>query len=597
MTAPLLDVRDLSVEFPLRRQRLQALDGISFSLEAGEVLGFVGESGAGKSLTGAAIMGLLEPPGRITAGIIALQGRRIEDDAASVRGGEIGMIFQDPLTSLNPLRTVGDQLVETIQLHLDLSGDAAEARAIQLLEEVGIDPERRSAFPHEFSGGMRQRIVIALALAPEPKLIIADEPTTALDVSIQAQVLALLRQLCKERGAAVILITHDMGVIAETTDRVAVLYAGRLVEDGPTADVIAAPQHPYTAGLMASTPNLDAVSVDTVLPQIPGNMPGLMEFPSAQDRFAAAMQRLRVRRSRCSPVLESHALNLSKPLHRSKKQQDEPESYLNVTNISRHFDISDPILARMLSGGGKRILTAVDDVSFSIAKGQTYALVGESGSGKSTIARMVVGLERPDSGRILIDGQTAFDAAGGHSQDERLRQKLQMVFQSPYSSLNPRWRVGDILMEPIKAFSLIGERSAQQRRVDELLEQVGLSSPDAARFPHEFSGGQRQRISIARALASNPQFIVCDEPTSALDVSVQAQVLNLLKQLQRDLQLTYLFISHDMAVVRVMAHRIGVLKDGRLVEENEASKLIESPQQPYTRMLMESTPRFAGGVG
>ena len=271
--------------------------------------------------------------------------------------------------------------------------------------------------------------------------------------------------------------------------------------------------------------------------------------------------------------------------------------YLDVTGLSRHFDISDPFLARVVSGGRKRVLTAVDDVSFSIAKGQTYALVGESGSGKSTIARMIVGLERPDSGGILIDGQTAFDEAGGQTQDDRLRQKLQMVFQSPYSSLNPRWRVGDILMEPIKAFGLISDRAAQQRRIDELLEQVGLSSPDAARFPHEFSGGQRQRISIARALASNPQFIVCDEPTSALDVSVQAQVLNLLKQLQRDLQLTYLFISHDMAVVRVMAHRIGVLKDGRLVEENEAGKLIESPQQLYTRMLMESTPRFAGGVG
>ena len=271
--------------------------------------------------------------------------------------------------------------------------------------------------------------------------------------------------------------------------------------------------------------------------------------------------------------------------------------YLDVTGLSRHFDISDPFLARVVSGGRKRVLTAVDDVSLSIAKGQTYALVGESGSGKSTIARMIVGLERPDSGRILIDGQTASDEAGGQAQDDHLRQKLQMVFQSPYSSLNPRWRVGDILMEPIKAFGLIRERGAQRRRVDELLEQVGLSSPDAARFPHEFSGGQRQRISIARALASNPQFIVCDEPTSALDVSVQAQVLNLLKQLQRDLQLTYLFISHDMAVVRVMAHRIGVLKDGRLVEENEAGKLIESPQQSYTRMLMESTPRFAGGVG
>ena len=279
MTAPLLKVDGLSVEFPQRRQRLQALDGISFTLEAGEVLGFVGESGAGKSLTGAAIMGLLEPPGRITGGSIALEGRRIEADATAVRGREIGMIFQDPLTSLNPLRTVGDQLIETIQLHLNLSGDAAEARAAQLLEEVGIDPARRTAFPHEFSGGMRQRIVIALALAPEPKLIIADEPTTALDVSIQAQVLALLRRLCKERGAAVILITHDMGVIAETTDRVAVLYAGRLVEEGATAAVIAAPRHPYTRGLMASTPNLDTVSVDTVLPQIPGSMPGLSALP------------------------------------------------------------------------------------------------------------------------------------------------------------------------------------------------------------------------------------------------------------------------------------------------------------------------------
>lgn len=273
------------------------------------------------------------------------------------------------------------------------------------------------------------------------------------------------------------------------------------------------------------------------------------------------------------------------------------DSYLTVTGLSRHFDISEPWLARLVSGRSRRLLTAVDDVSFSIAKGQTYALVGESGSGKSTIARMIVGLERPDSGTIRIDGQTAFDPVSGPTQDNSLRQKLQMVFQSPYSSLNPRWRVGDILMEPIRAFGLISEQTARQRRVQELLDQVGLSAPDADRFPHEFSGGQRQRISIARALASNPQFIVCDEPTSALDVSVQAQVLNLLKQLQRDLQLTYLFISHDMAVVRVMAHRIGVLKDGRLIEENEPGALIESPRETYTRMLMDSTPRFAGGMG
>ena len=279
MTPPLLEVTDLSVEFPQRRQRLQALDRISFTLEAGEILGFVGESGAGKSLTGAAIMGLLESPGRITGGRIMLEGQRIEGDAEKVRGRRIGMIFQDPLTSLNPLRTVGDQLVETIQLHLGMDGTAAAARAGELLDEVGIDRGRIGAYPHEFSGGMRQRIVIALALAPEPKLIIADEPTTALDVSIQAQVLALLKSLCKERGAAVILITHDMGVIAETTDRVAVLYAGRLVETGRTTEVISAPRHPYTRGLMAATPNLDLVSVDTVLPQIPGSMPSLANLP------------------------------------------------------------------------------------------------------------------------------------------------------------------------------------------------------------------------------------------------------------------------------------------------------------------------------
>ena len=271
-------------------------------------------------------------------------------------------------------------------------------------------------------------------------------------------------------------------------------------------------------------------------------------------------------------------------------------AYLTVSGLSRHFDISDPFLARLVTGGPRRRLTAVDNVSFSIAKGQTYALVGESGSGKSTIARMIVGLERPDSGSIMFDGQMAFDETKGQVQNASLRQKLQMVFQSPYSSLNPRWRVGDILMEPIRAFGLIADPNASRQRVNELLEQVGLSAQDANRYPHEFSGGQRQRISIARALASTPQFIVCDEPTSALDVSVQAQVLNLLKQLQRDLQLTYLFISHDMAVVRVMAHRIGVLKEGRLVEENAAGTLIDTPQHPYTRMLMDSTPRFVGGA-
>ena len=310
MTAPLLEVTDLSVEFPQRRQRLQALDRISFTLEAGEVLGFVGESGAGKSLTGAAIMGLLEPPGRITGGRIALAGRRIDGQPETVRGRHIGMIFQDPLTSLNPLRTVGDQLVETIQLHLGLTAGAALARAGELLDEVGIDRGRIGAYPHEFSGGMRQRIVIALALAPEPKLIIADEPTTALDVSIQAQVLALLRRLCKERGAAVILITHDMGVIAETTDRVAVLYAGRLVETGRPDRVIAAPRHPYTRGLMAATPNLDSVSVDTILPQIPGSMPSLADLPPGCRFHPRCGEAMQVCRRTAAPFTDGVACHL-----------------------------------------------------------------------------------------------------------------------------------------------------------------------------------------------------------------------------------------------------------------------------------------------
>ena len=310
MTAPLLDVSDLSVEFPQRRQRLQALDRISFTLEAGEVLGFVGESGAGKSLTGAAIMGLLEPPGRITGGRITLQGQRIDGRAETARGRRIGMIFQDPLTSLNPLRTVGDQLVETIQLHLGMDAGAAAVRAGELLDEVGIDRSRIGAYPHEFSGGMRQRIVIALALAPEPELIIADEPTTALDVSIQAQVLVLLRRLCKERGAAVILITHDMGVIAETTDRVAVLYAGRLVETGRTAEVISAPRHPYTRGLMAATPNLDLVSVDTVLPQIPGSMPSLAELPPGCRFHPRCGDAMPVCRRTAAPFIDGVACHL-----------------------------------------------------------------------------------------------------------------------------------------------------------------------------------------------------------------------------------------------------------------------------------------------
>jgi len=439
------------------------------------------------------------------------------------------------------------------------------------LEEVGLDPTRAKGFPHEFSGGMRQRAVIALALCAEPALIIADEPTTALDVSIQAQVLELLKRVCKDRGASVILITHDMGVISETTDRVAVLYQGNLVEIGDTRDIIERPQHSYTKALIACTPTIEGGSFDRDLVQI-----DRADGASADGEFNL----------REVKEFSASSLDNAQPTN----EQPDPQPLLVTKGLSRSFNLSDPWLIRVLSMQPKRILQAVRDVSFQIDRGTTYALVGESGSGKSTIARMAVGLLAPSSGTVTIDGVDLNDASLDAGDRQALRRRIQMVFQSPYASLNPRWRVGAILEEPLHAFDLADGRRGE--RVNELLEQVGLSATDARRFPHEFSGGQRQRISIARALASEPEFIICDEPTSALDVSVQAQVLNLLKQLQRELGLTYLFITHDLAVVATMARRIGVLQAGQLVEEGESRALFDNPKTEYTKMLIDSAPRL-----
>ena len=433
------------------------------------------------------------------------------------------------------------------------------------LEEVGLDPTRARAYPHEFSGGMRQRAVIALALCAEPQLIIADEPTTALDVSIQAQILDLLKRVCKDRGASVMLITHDMGVISETTDRVAVLYQGKLVEIGQTRDIIERPDHPYTKALIACTPTIEGGSVERDLVQIDRT-----ESNGGDGEFTLRTVQ------EVSEQFENPATD-STPL-------------LVAKGLSREFDLSDPLLIRLLSLRRKRILHAVNDVNFQIERGSTYALVGESGSGKSTIARMAVGLLAPTSGSVTIDGSDLNSSDLDTEQRQALRRRIQMVFQSPFASLNPRWRVNDILAEPLRAFNLAQGRETE--RVIELLEQVGLSRSDAKKFPHEFSGGQRQRISIARALASEPEFIICDEPTSALDVSVQAQVLNLLKQLQRELGLTYLFITHDLAVVATMARRIGVLQSGRLVEEGDTVDLLKNPTTEYTRMLIDSAPRL-----
>ena len=489
------------------------------------------------------------------------------------------MIFQDPLTSLNPLYRIGDQLVETIRTHLDLSETGARKRAIDLLAEVGIPaPEKRiDAYPHEFSGGMRQRVVIALAICAEPELIIADEPTTALDVSVQAQIISLIKRLGRDHGTAVMLVTHDMGVIAETSDRVAVMYSGRIAEIGPVQDVVQHPLHPYAKGLMGAIPTLagedkragansrlDAASV--------GDSAGLR----LQSALRLCVRPLQDRAAGTDPARHP-GRRLPSLRHRRQGERGMTAApFVDVKNLRRVFDVSKPWLNRVLEGGHLEFLKAVDGVTFDIVKGETFALVGESGSGKTTVARMVVGLLPPTSGEVIIDGISMSDTRQLQAR-QQLRKRIQMIFQDPYASLNPRLRVDAIVAEPIRAFDLIqGERHIRGR-VGELLNLVGLHADDGWKYPHEFSGGQRQRIAIARALASEAEFIVCDEPTSALDVSVQAQILNLMRDLQDKFGLTYLFISHNLAVVRHMANRIGVMYLGRIVEIARGARTVQQP--------------------
>lgn len=555
---PVLSVRGLSVTFDTYKGPVQVLDDVSFDIAPGEILGVVGESGAGKSMTGAAVIGLIEPPGRISAGTVQLRGERIDtlrgEDLRRIRGRRIGSIFQDPLTSLNPVYTVGRHLVETIRTHLPVSEKEAEARALALLEEVEIPQarERMAQYPHQFSGGMRQRVAIALALCAEPELIIADEPTTALDVSVQAQIIALLRRVCKERGAAAMLITHDMGVIAETADRVMVMYQGRVLETGPVRQVLDAPQQPYTQVLMGAIPSVHHRVQRLPVPEVGGG-PAAPAVPW-QPRAGA----------------QEHAAAL-----------------LEVRDLCKEFDLSSGWLARLLAREDKKILKAVDGVGFSIRRGSTFGLVGESGSGKSTVARMVAGLTPPTSGTVLFDGVDKWSPA---AQTVAMRRRFQMIFQDPYASLNPRWTVQELIAEPLQVLALTAGKDETAERVQEALRRVRMKPDDARKYPHQFSGGQRQRIAIARALASRPEFIICDEPTSALDVSVQAQVLNLMRDLQEEFGLTYLLISHNLAVIRHMCDDIGVMQRGRLVETGEAGAVLDAPQHAYTRALMAAVP-------
>ncbi|MDX5594759.1 ABC transporter ATP-binding protein [Pseudovibrio sp. SPO723] len=558
----ILEIRGLTVEFPGRKNTFVAARDVTLSIDPGKILGVVGESGAGKSTVGNAVIGLLENPGRIGAGEIYVHGERIDNlpqkKMRELRGKRIGMIFQDPLTSLDPLQTVEFQLVETMLQHLPLSKSEAQQRAIELLDQVGIPnpAERVKQYPHQFSGGMRQRVVIALALCAEPEVVIADEPTTALDVSIQAQILELMKKLCTEKNVAMLVITHDMGVIAEITDHVAVMYRGNLVEYGESHQILGAPTHEYTKSLIAAVPRPDVK---------------VHRFPQVDYIEGSAKPFKQI-------DISTHWLGQS----RDYKPVD--GALLSVKNIDMKFLTKNAWIPK-----NRQYFSALKKVSFDIQPGETFGLVGESGSGKSTVARVITGLYHPSGGTVHFAGQE-LTSLSDRKQVLAMRRQMQMIFQDPYSSLNSRMRVRDIVAEPIKFHKLASTNSECFRIVDDLLDHVGLGSAAGKKYPHEFSGGQRQRISIARALATRPRFLLCDEPTSALDVSIQAQILNLLKDLQDELGLTMLFISHDLAVIRQMCNRTGVMRFGELLEVQETEALFETPQHAYTKELLSLMP-------
>ena len=559
--ADLLRIEWLDVEFPTRRGTVKEARGVSLPVSPGEVLGLVGESGAGKSTIGNAIIDLLERPGRVANGSIMFEGEelrgRTEAEMRRVRGDRIGMIFQDPQTSLNPLMTIGAQLVETIEKTLGVKGSQAEARAIELLEQVGITEAkaRLKAYPHQFSGGMRQRVVIALALAGDPDLVIADEPTTALDVSIQKQILDLIKQLCRDRDLGVIIVTHDIGVIAEIADRVAVMYRGEVVETGAVAQILGDPQHEYTKSLIAAVPRADVK---------------LHRFTSVDYIEGGDEERRRI-------DVQNHWLGQS-------VSEAGTGDAIEVKDLNLSFVLQKAVLKK-----NRKMLKAVDNVSLTVREGETFGLVGESGSGKSTVARLIAGLYKPDSGAISILGHDVVTNPRS-AETVKARRALQMIFQDPYSSLNARMRVLDIVAEPIRFYKTASSEAQVREIVGDLLDHVGLGAAAALRYPHEFSGGQRQRISIARALASRPRILICDEPTSALDVSVQATILNLLKDLQEELGLTMLFISHDLPVIRQMCDRIAVMRHGAICEVAETETLFSSPSHEYSRHLLDLMP-------
>jgi peptide/nickel transport system ATP-binding protein len=613
---PVIEISDLSTHIQLTKSVVQAVGNVSMTIEPGETLGLVGESGCGKSMTGLSIMGLLPPGGSIVGGSVKLEDRELvglpDAELRKLRGNEIAMIFQDPLTSLDPTKTIGYQVAEPFRLHRGGSKAAALERAAEVLSLVGLPKprERLTDYPHQLSGGLRQRVMIAMALTCEPKLLIADEPTTALDVTIQAQILKLLDDLKTRLGMAMLLITHDMGVIAGHADRVNVMYAGRIVETAETDNLFTHMHHPYTQALLASIPRLSQDAGQRLL-NIPGLPPDLTN-PPAGCRFAARCSKATDKcRSEEPPLTGESAEHLfacwhpvdgpiesgngSKTAVTVAKQRTPAEAQtapgqalpghvlLEVRNVVKEYPVTSGAILQRKAGA----VHAVSDVSFTVNAGETFGLVGESGCGKTTIGKLIVALEQPSSGNVLLSGRDVSALRGNELR--KYRKHLQLMFQDPYSSLDPRMRVGAIIREPL-TIQKIGSRDEQNKRVYDLLDEVGLPRNAVERYPHEFSGGQRQRIGLARALTLNPQVIVADEPVSALDVSIRAQVLNLMKRLQTDHDLTYVVISHDLAVVKYMASRIGVMYLGKLVELGSGDDIYQRAAHPYTAGLIATIP-------
>lgn len=563
-TENLVRIENLAIDFRTDEGIVHAVKGISFNIPKGKTVGLVGESGSGKSVTALSLMRLIpNPPGEIVSGRMEFQGEDLrtmsEAKMRNVRGNKISMIFQEPMTSLNPVFTVGEQIAETLVLHQNMTKPQALARAIELMDQVGIpDPAKRvKAYPHEMSGGQRQRVMIAMAIACEPDLLIADEPTTALDVTIQKQILDLIAKLQKQYGMSVLFITHDLGVIGDIADEVVVMYRGNIVEQGTKEEIFRNPKHPYTKGLIACRPTLD---------HSPVRLPTVSDFMTADGQ---------------EKVYDKNLLKREKPV---RAITDKNPLLLEIKNIKKFFPLEKGIFGKV-----KSWVPAVDDVSFKVYKGRTLGLVGESGCGKTTLGRTLLRLIEPTAGEIFYNGRDITKL--GREELRALRRKVQIIFQDPYASLNPRMTIGSALMEPLIIHGIGKSKAEREQRARDLLARVGMDPNMVNRYPHEFSGGQRQRICIARALAVEPEFIVCDESVSALDVSIQAQILNLLLDLQDEFNLTYIFISHDLAVVKYISDEIAVMNKGKVVEMAEANEIYRAPKDAYTKKLLSAIPK------